>query len=137
MQDYVIAEAFHRLANIDLILLMILIVQVMSLIHSKLRCGVFDHRYPISLILKAVNLGVDTDTIGCLAGGLAGSWYGGRVIPQTWLKSVLNRDKIVELSTCLIKSQQRTNKLSSEFSFDLGSFNFVTTINILYYNFGS
>ena len=76
---------------------MILIVQVMSLIHLKLRCGVFDHRYPISLHPKSRQLRCGYRYNRCLAGGLAGSWYGGRVIPQTWLEVCAKRDKIVEL----------------------------------------
>jgi ADP-ribosyl-[dinitrogen reductase] hydrolase len=34
--------------------------------------------------LKAVNLGGDTDTTGCVAGGLAGVAYGMQSIPQAW-----------------------------------------------------
>ena len=35
-------------------------------------------------VLKAVNLGDDTDTTGCVAGGLAGAYYGLEAIPQEW-----------------------------------------------------
>ncbi|MEN3944062.1 ADP-ribosylglycohydrolase family protein [Prosthecobacter sp. SYSU 5D2] len=37
-------------------------------------------------VLKAVNLGDDTDTTGCVAGGLAGIYYGLEAIPQEWLE---------------------------------------------------
>ena len=36
-------------------------------------------------VLKAVNLGSDTDTTGCVAGGLAGVYYGLEAIPAEWL----------------------------------------------------
>jgi ADP-ribosyl-[dinitrogen reductase] hydrolase len=35
-------------------------------------------------VLKAVNLGDDTDTTGCVAGGLAGAYYGLEAIPPEW-----------------------------------------------------
>ncbi|HSI64336.1 MAG TPA: ADP-ribosylglycohydrolase family protein [Candidatus Saccharimonadia bacterium] len=35
-------------------------------------------------VLKAVNLGDDTDTTGCVAGGLAGVHYGLEAIPDEW-----------------------------------------------------
>lgn len=36
-------------------------------------------------VIKAVNLGHDTDTIGALTGGLAGLYYGMQGIPKRWL----------------------------------------------------
>ncbi|HHX37591.1 MAG TPA: ADP-ribosylglycohydrolase [Clostridiaceae bacterium] len=48
-------------------------------------------------ILKAVNLGMDTDTVGSLAGGLAGSWYGGQAIPPAWLSVCAKRERILDL----------------------------------------
>ncbi len=46
-------------------------------------------------MLKAVNLGGDTDTTGCVAGGLAGACYGIASIPADW-KSVLARCSDIE-----------------------------------------
>ena len=45
-------------------------------------------------VLKAVNLGGDTDTTGCVAGGLAGSHYGLAAIPQPWRDVLARRDEI-------------------------------------------
>jgi ADP-ribosylglycohydrolase len=39
-------------------------------------------------VLKAVNLGGDTDTTGCVAGGLAGAYYGIRSIPVGWNRAL-------------------------------------------------
>ena len=36
-------------------------------------------------LLRAVNLGHDTDSIGALTGGLAGLYYGIQGIPKRWL----------------------------------------------------
>lgn len=43
-------------------------------------------------LLKAVNLGGDTDTIGAIAGGLAGLYYGYEGIPEEWLEVVQKRE---------------------------------------------
>jgi ADP-ribosylglycohydrolase len=41
-----------------------------------------------SCVLKAVNLGGDTDTTGCVAGGLAGVAYGKAAIPEEWINQL-------------------------------------------------
>ena len=48
-------------------------------------------------ILKAVNLGDDTDTVGAGAGGLAGIHYGLGKIPKDWLDVIVKRDYIESL----------------------------------------
>lgn len=49
-------------------------------------------------VLKAVNLGEDTDTTGCVAGGLAGVVYGIEAIPQEWLTALPRQDDLRNLS---------------------------------------
>jgi ADP-ribosylglycohydrolase len=44
--------------------------------------------------LKAVNLGGDTDTTGCAAGGLAGLAYGFGAIPQDWIRAIARKGDI-------------------------------------------
>jgi len=46
-------------------------------------------------VLKAVNLGEDTDTVGAVAGGLAGLYYGYKGIPKEWIE-VIHRREFVE-----------------------------------------
>lgn len=48
-------------------------------------------------VLKAVNLGDDTDTTAAVAGGLAGIYYGAENIPKEWLTTLLKRDYIENL----------------------------------------
>ena len=42
----------------------------------------------VSATLAAVNLGDDTDTTGCVTGGLAGLLYGKSAIPREWINSL-------------------------------------------------
>lgn len=48
-------------------------------------------------VLKAVNLGDDTDTVGAVAGGLAGIYYGADKIPKEWLTALAKKQYIEEL----------------------------------------
>ena len=48
-------------------------------------------------VLKAVNLGGDTDTVGAVAGGLAGLWYGYDDIPKEWLDVIVKKEWIEEM----------------------------------------
>ena len=48
-------------------------------------------------VLKAVNLGDDTDTVAAVAGGLAGALYGYDEIPQEWHDALIKREYIENL----------------------------------------
>ena len=48
-------------------------------------------------ILKAVNLGSDTDTVAAVAGGLAGVLYGMDGIPEAWVQGLLKRELLESL----------------------------------------
>ena len=48
-------------------------------------------------LLRAVNLGDDTDTVGAIAGGLAGLFYGDGSIPEDWLAALQRREWIEDL----------------------------------------
>lgn len=45
-------------------------------------------------VLKAVNLGDDTDTIGALVGGIAGIVYGNDSIPKEWIEDLQKKEYI-------------------------------------------
>ena len=56
-------------------------------------------------VLKAVNLGGDTDTNAAVADALAGVIYGKEAIPQEWLDALQNKqllDEIAEKFTCTL-----------------------------------
>ena len=48
-------------------------------------------------ILKAVNLGSDTDTTAAITGGLAGIVYGYNGIPKTWVNNIKKKNNIIRL----------------------------------------
>ncbi|WP_225985160.1 ADP-ribosylglycohydrolase family protein [Priestia endophytica] len=48
-------------------------------------------------VLKAVNLGDDTDTVGAITGALAGMHYKMEGIPKDWLERRVRKDKVDEL----------------------------------------
>ncbi len=48
-------------------------------------------------VLKAVNLGSDTDTVGAVAGGIAGILYGYEGIPKEWIEA-LQAKEVIEKS---------------------------------------
>ncbi|MBW2061944.1 MAG: ADP-ribosylglycohydrolase family protein, partial [Deltaproteobacteria bacterium] len=55
----------------------------------------------ISAITLAVNLGGDTDTLGAMAGAVAGAYYGRKALPEPWLELLengpLGRDYVMDL----------------------------------------
>lgn len=48
-------------------------------------------------VLKSVNLGNDTDTVGAVAGGLAGLYYGFDAIPSEWMDELKGREILKEI----------------------------------------
>ncbi|WP_342662942.1 ADP-ribosylglycohydrolase family protein [Flavobacterium soli] len=52
-------------------------------------------------VLKAVNLGSDTDTTAAIAGGLAGLLYGFDAIPEKWINQLARKNDILELCDSL------------------------------------
>jgi ADP-ribosylglycohydrolase len=49
-------------------------------------------------VLHAVNLGDDTDTTGCVAGGLAGILHGEGSIPAEWSEGLARRAELVAMA---------------------------------------
>ena len=50
------------------------------------------------IIIAAINLGQDTDTIGGIAGAMAGIIYGIDSIPKRWLDKLIRRDYLEDLA---------------------------------------
>ena len=54
-------------------------------------------------VLKAVNLGDDTDTVAAIAGGIAGLYYGYDAIPKDWINTIAKRKWIEDLCRVMDK----------------------------------
>ncbi len=52
-------------------------------------------------VLKAVNLGEDTDTTAAVTGGLAGIYYDFTSIPTEWIETIARQQDIINLATRL------------------------------------
>ncbi|KUJ61501.1 hypothetical protein AR687_12530 [Flavobacteriaceae bacterium CRH] len=62
-------------------------------------------------VLKAVNLGEDTDTTAAITGGLAGIYYGIDNIPQKWISVLARKNDIDDLCERLsLKLKKRRNE---------------------------
>lgn len=57
-------------------------------------------------VLKAVNLGEDTDTIAAIAGGVAGIFYGYDTIPANWINVIAKGSEINKICESFSKSFQ-------------------------------
>ena len=53
-------------------------------------------------VVQAVNLGDDADTVGAVAGQLAGAIYGFSSIPDGWMKRLAWKDEMVQLARALV-----------------------------------
>lgn len=70
---------------------------VLHTLEASIWCLLTTHNYR-EAVLKAVNLGSDTDTTGAVCGGLVGLLYGYENIPTGWLAVLARRDDIEDLS---------------------------------------
>ena len=68
-------------------------------------------------VLKAVNLGEDTDTISAVAGGLAGLLYGYDGIPKEWIDTIIKREFIENICIQLNKSYFGYEKFNPLYAF--------------------
>ncbi len=63
---------------------------VVSTLEAAIWCLLNTTNYK-DCVLKAVNLGKDTDTVAAIAGGLAGLYYGYEDIPSEWINTIVKR----------------------------------------------
>ena len=69
---------------------------VIESIEAALWCMLNTSSYQ-ECVLKAVNLGHDTDTTAAIAGGLAGIYYGYDAIPEAWKCDIIRRRWIEDM----------------------------------------
>jgi ADP-ribosyl-[dinitrogen reductase] hydrolase len=70
---------------------------VMHTLEAALWCFMKTTNYG-DCVLKAVNLGEDTDTTGAVAGNIAGMYYGVDGIPKDWLDDLVKLDEVTKLA---------------------------------------
>ncbi len=73
---------------------------VIDTLEASLWCLLNNDSYK-DTVLKAVNLGEDTDTTGAVVGGLSGIYYGFDNIPKKWIDMIIKKDEIVNLANRL------------------------------------
>lgn len=69
---------------------------VLHSLEASLWCFLNSESYS-EAVLKAVNLGEDTDTTGAITGGIAGIYYGFENIPDEWVSELVRKKDIEEL----------------------------------------
>ncbi|UZT96331.1 ADP-ribosylglycohydrolase family protein [Chryseobacterium fluminis] len=69
---------------------------VLHSLEASLWCLLNSESYA-EAVLKAVNLGEDTDTTGAITGGIAGIYYGFENIPEEWVSELVRKDDIEKL----------------------------------------
>lgn len=93
-------ELFHRILNNDISGYSEDEIRgsgyVLHSLEASLWCFLNSESYS-EAVLKAVNLGEDTDTTGAITGGLAGIYYGFENIPQEWIADLVRKDDIEKL----------------------------------------
>ncbi len=75
---------------------------VLHSLEASLWCFLNSESYS-EAVLKAVNLGEDTDTTGAITGGIAGIYYGFENIPEEWVSVLARKEDIEELCIKLDK----------------------------------
>ena len=70
---------------------------VIHTLEASLWCLLNSLSYP-ETVLKAVNLGGDTDTTAAVTGGLAGIYYGMDNIPTEWIEKIARKQDIMDLA---------------------------------------
>lgn len=79
---------------------------VLHSLEASLWCFLNSESYA-EAVLKAVNLGEDTDTTGAITGGIAGIYYGFENIPEEWISVLARKEDIenlcIKLETQLMK----------------------------------
>jgi len=73
---------------------------VLHSLEASLWCFLNSESYS-EAVLKAVNLGEDTDTTGAITGGIAGIYYGFENIPEDWISELVRKDDIESLCSKL------------------------------------
>lgn len=81
---------------------------VLHSLEASLWCFLNSENYS-EAVLKAVNLGGDTDTTGAITGGIAGIYYGFETIPDEWISELVRKKDIERLCVKLEDKLMKKN----------------------------
>lgn len=73
---------------------------IIDSLEASIFCFLTENSYK-KAVIKAINLGKDTDTIGAITGSMSALYYGFNNIPKIWIKSLKNK----ELINLILKSK--------------------------------
>lgn len=79
---------------------------VVDSLEASIWCLLTCHSYK-DTVLRAVNLGGDTDTIAAITGGLAGLYYGYQQIPSEWIAVTARIGDIEELANLIVLGESQ------------------------------
>jgi len=82
---------------LDAVFQVFLFSYVMHTLEASIWCILTTHNYR-DAVLRAVNLGIDSDTNGTVCGGLSGLLYGFDSIPSEWVGVLAPKDDICDLA---------------------------------------
>lgn len=107
-QDEQELNHFMRLADVDVLCRLPAAAihssgYVVHTLEAALYCLNTTHSFA-ECVLKAVNLGEDTDTVGAVTGALAGIFYGEKAIPAAWRLCIPRRGDMEQLLETLYYS---------------------------------
>lgn len=80
---------------------------------DSLQCALWcfiSYDNPEDIICEAVNLYGDSDTIGAIAGGLAGVYYGYKSIPERWKEKIIVKESLINIANMI--EDKRSNPIT-------------------------
>lgn len=66
-------------------------------------------------VLKAANLGGDTDTIAAITGGMAGAYYGFEDIPDKWIQNITQKEELYHIYKDFVTIQNQREAYNEQF----------------------
>lgn len=104
---------FNRILNLDLLSLSKDEIQSNGYVVSSLEASLWSTLQSQSYeeaVLKSVNLGSDTDTIGAITGSINGIIYGMENIPDKWISKLKKADYIKKITNQFLNSFKKEEK---------------------------
>ena len=95
---------------------------VVSTLEAAMWCSLHSNSYE-EAVVKAVNLGDDTDTVGAITGSITGIAYGKDSIPRRWVSKLKKVDDLDDLCNSYAKILDEVSKRYSARFDDVEAFN--------------